>query len=336
MTHRKLDVSVQISTIAKVGRLLCAIGVGIVVLLQPAVALAASSPSPSLDGLLAAPPGSDFVELPATTPNVFAGAFDAQGFVTIDGTPDPTNDQKTMEADGFLSGFGKTWVQRSVNHALIEAVLAFKGGLGAGQWMRQLQAADKSQPEYKNAVTVDGISNYYGEHLYDATNVVYSDAFVMVKGNDAFLVVAASPKDDLGTIGSTQAKKQYDAAPAQTIPQAEWPESKVVNVVTTTVKVVGGVLVGILIILAIAVVVIVTRSRRRPMLQAVPVMGGPGGVAPVPIAAVQMSDDRRSWWDGTTWKDAEHEAPPSAQRSSDGQFWWDGQTWRPIPGAPSV
>lgn len=322
------------STIAPVGRLLCAIGVGVLVLLQPAAAMAASSPSPSLDGLLAAPPGADFVQLPATTPGVFAGAFDAQGFVTIDGTPDPANDQKTMENDGFLSGFGKTWVQQSASHALVEAVLAFKGGVGANQWMKQLQAADKGQPQYKNAITVDGMSNYYGEHLYDSANNVYSDAFVMVKGNDAFLVVAASPKNDLGLIGSTQAKKQFDVAPALTIPQSEWPESKVLKTASNIVLY-AGIVIGAIVVIGVIAIVVVMR-RRSPMLQAVPVMGSAGGVAPVPVSAVQMSDDRRSWWDGATWRDAEHEAPPAAQRSSDGQFWWDGQTWRPMPGAPTL
>jgi hypothetical protein len=47
-----------------------------------------------------------------------------------------------------------------------------------------------------------------------------------------------------------------------------------------------------------------------------------------------MSDDRRSWWDGMNWRDAEREMPPGAQRSTDGQFWWDGQAWRPIHSAP--
>jgi hypothetical protein len=44
-----------------------------------------------------------------------------------------------------------------------------------------------------------------------------------------------------------------------------------------------------------------------------------------------MSPDGAFWWDGQTWRDAQHEVPPAAQRSADGAFWWDGQKWRAVP-----
>jgi hypothetical protein len=68
----------------------------------------------------------------------------------------------------------------------------------------------------------------------------------------------------------------------------------------------------------------------------VPIQGSFPAAVAVPPSAVQMSDDRRSWWDGATWRDAEHEVPPGAQRSTDGQFWWDGQAWRPIGPGPTA
>jgi len=322
--------------IGKLGRLLRVIGV-CVLALQPVVVLAAPTPSPSLDGVLAAPPAADFSELPATTQGIFAGAFDAKGYVTISGTPDPANDQRTMEHDGFLTGFGKTWLQRSKNHVLVEAVLAFNGGDGANKWMHQAEAADKALPSYKSALTVSGVPAYYGAHLFEASSGLYSDGFVVVKGNDAFLVVFASRKDDLANTAQTQAKKQFDAAPEATIPKSEWPETQVAKTALGIAQIGIGVIVAILIIALIAVA-LVLRSRRRPMLQPVPMQGGfVAAPAAVPAAAAfQMSDDRRSWWDGATWRDAEHEAPPGAQRSNDGQFWWDGIAWRPIQPGPTA
>jgi len=61
-------------------RLLCGIGVGAVLLVQPASALASPSPSPSLDKILVAPPGTGFVEQPKSpSSGLFEGEFDAAG-----------------------------------------------------------------------------------------------------------------------------------------------------------------------------------------------------------------------------------------------------------------
>jgi hypothetical protein len=324
--------------IGALGRVVVFIGV-CVLALQPAMALAAPTPSPSLDGILAAPPAADFKELPSTTAGIFAGAFDAKGYVTISGTSDPDNDQRVMEHDGFVSGFGKTWSQKSKSHLFVEVVLAFTGGSGATSWMHQLEAADKRLPAYKKALTVNGVPAYYGGHLFDATSGFYSDDFVVVKGNDAFLIIFASRKDDLGDTAPTQAKKQFDGAPESTIPKSQWPETQVAKTALDVAKVGVGVVVGVLVLALIVGAALIMRSRRRPALQ--PVGAGGAYVAPaalaapaVPAATIQMSDDRRSWWDGMSWRDAEREIPPGAQRSPDGQAWWDGQAWRPIHTSP--
>jgi hypothetical protein len=52
---------------------------------------------------------------------------------------------------------------------------------------------------------------------------------------------------------------------------------------------------------------------------------GPGAGDP------RMSDDRHYWWDGSSWRSAEQEAPPGARRSEDGHYWWDGTEWRRVP-----
>ena len=303
-------------------RLLCAAAV-VFAALQPLGAASSPSPSPSLDGVLAAPPASDFVELSATTPGIFEGSFDAKGYVTINGTRDPTNDQRTLEHDGFVSGYGRTWVQRVTSHVLEEAVLAFNGADGAAKWMRQAEVADKALGSYKSSLSVDGVAAYYGLHLFDSASSTYSDGFVVLKGNDAFLVVFASPKDDLGTAASTQAKKQYDAAPDVTIPRSDWPQTASASSPAFLIGSLAGVILVVALIVGL-VVFVIGRSRRRPQLAAaIP-------VAAAPPPAVQMSEDGHFWWDGQTWRDAANEIPPAAQRSSDGHFWWDGKTWRPV------
>jgi len=312
------------------GRMLCAFGAGALLLAQSMSAIAAS-PAPPLDGLLVSPPGTGFVE-DKGTPGFFEGPFDAAKYAEI--TANDSNEAKqALAQDGFLSGFGRTWVSSNKAHIYIEAVLAFTGAKGAKTWLRQSEAADKKVASYQKALTLSGVDTYYGARLVDTTQKIYADAFVFVKGNDAFLVSFVSTKEDLGAAAATQARRQFDAAPGYTIPPAQWPEATSANPVGGAIKIVGAFVAGIVIIGLIVAAILVVRSRRRPQPQgAYPASAAMGG--PSSTSAVQMSEDRRSWWDGTTWRDAERELPPSAQRSGDGKFWWDGAAWRPIGPTP--
>ena len=315
------------------GRLLCAIGAGAMVLLQSTVVLAAPSPSPTLDGILLSPPGSGFVEAKATA-GIFEGPFDAAGYADITSTANTAAAKATLQRDGFLSGYGRTWVSQATHHLYVEAVMAFDGAKGAKAWLGQSEVADKAETTYQHPLTLTGVGSYYGARLVDTPNSIYADAYVFVKGNDTYLVSTVSTKDDLATTAATQAKRQYDSAPNFTIPPAQWPESKIAKAAVDVGKVVGVALVGLLVlVLIVGIFLFVVRRNRRPSLQAAAIMGAPAAVQAVPAPAVQMSEDRQFWWDGTTWRDAAHETPPSAQLSSDGAFWWDGVTWRPISSA---
>ena len=203
-----------------VKRMLCGIAIAAATALGPLSASAAPSPSPALGSLLLPGPAG-YVSV-ATGP--FHGQFTATDYAS-------QYQSKTLEAgitlihDGFVDGYGTTWVQRSTGRVLLEFVIAFGGGSGAKSWMGYEEAADKSDPSYKRSNPLPGIDSYYGVHFAFTSPRSYADAFSFVKGNDMFGVGFASAKDDVVKLATAQTKSQYAAAPDLTIPKAKWPEN---------------------------------------------------------------------------------------------------------------
>ena len=307
---------------SRVNRLLYAIPTATLAAISfSAVAVgSAPSPFPSLDQVLVAPP-SGYQEL---TTSELHGQFDAHGWATAVATgSDASQTEKTLNRDGFVDGFGKTWAQAGAGHALIEAVMAFNGGQGARKALTALEASDKADASYKHADTVSGIDPYYGAHLEDTATKTFGDLFVFAKGNDVFFVILASQKDDVLAAATNQAKAQYDKAPSSTIPTSQWPENVSKS---TALPILGLGVVGAVIVIVVALLAVLATRRRGA---AIPAMAG-YGAAPMP-GGLQFSQDGNYWWDGQAWRDAAREVPPTAQRSNDGSFWWDGRTWRPVP-----
>jgi hypothetical protein len=118
-----------------------------VVALQPALAMASSSPSPALSGVLAPAPSSDYVEAGASVPGSFEGAFDPKTFVTNTAAKNAGAVKTTLQRDGFVDGYWRTWVQTTTRHVLVEIVIAFNGRDGADKWLRSSELADKSEFE---------------------------------------------------------------------------------------------------------------------------------------------------------------------------------------------
>ena len=346
-------------------RLLCCIGLAAILLLDSAIAFAAPTPSPGLDGILIKPPGTGYKEEPKATPGIVEGPFDAAKYAEVTAAPDAAATAQALARAGFLTGYGRTWVSTGNVHVFVEAVIAFSGAKGAKSWLRQSEAADKADPSYVQALTISGIDTYYGAKLIDKVHKIYGDAFVFAKGNDVVLVTYVSSKNDLASIAATQTRKQFDATPAYTIPPDQWPESQVVSSSPFSGLKTIGLIVGALIILGlIGAGGFILWTRRRPALRAIPTQDPPGFVSGTSVGAPQMaadpaalaapmavpapaafappiqegpfvmSEDRLSWWDGAAWRDAEHEVPPAAQRSEDGNFWWDGEVWKPMPPSP--
>jgi hypothetical protein len=190
-------------------------------MLPMGVAAASPRPTPALDSILAAPPSTDYAEL-RSTPGILQGPFDASGYASIGGMSNPAKTLKTLADDGFISGFGRAWVQQTNQRVLVEIVVAFTGDRGALSWLKQSEQADLSDPTYQHAIALDGIARYYGARMSDTASY-FADAFVFVKGNDGFLVSTISANDDLGDSAAMQARAQYAHAPAYTIPPSGWP-----------------------------------------------------------------------------------------------------------------
>ena len=305
--------------------------------LLPATVLATSSPSPALSTILAPPPKTDYKEASTTNTTLLEGQFDAKTFVTKTGASNPDAVLQTLNREGFVDGYWRTWVQSGTQHVMIEVAIAFGGGAGAKRWLGAAELAAKAEASYTKSLSTTGIDNYFGAHYLYPVNHSVGEEFAFVKGNDYFDLVFVSPKDDLGTSAPTQATAQYKFAPDATIPKSQWPETITNSSAYQAGFVVGRVLFFVLIaavILAVAGIVIWLVRRRPRLVGAVPGAMPVAMASAMPVAAAapgpQMSPDGAFWWDGQTWRDAQHEVPPAAQRSADGAFWWDGQKWRPV------
>jgi len=243
-------------------------------LLQSTLALAAPTPSPGLDGILIKPPGTGYREEPKSTPGILEGPFDAAKYAEVTVATDAAPTTQALARDGFLTGYGRTWVQQATHHVLIEIVVAFSGGDGARRWLTSSEVADKADPGYQRSISVSGIGSYYGERYANATTGVYEDVFAFVKGNDYFLVGILSGSDDLADSASTQTLKQYEFAPPNTIPPAQWPENaSSSNAQNDIAYRLGGLTADVLILALLAgivllVVGLIRRATRRTAIAA--------------------------------------------------------------------
>jgi len=262
---------------ARVNRLLYAATISLLAL-APAAASAAPSPSPSLDTVLATPP-SGYAEL---TSSSFHGVFTAHDYAQASGSSKADEIEKTLNHDGFVSGFGKTWVHRASAHALVEAVLAFTGAKGAKEWLVSAEAGDKSDPTYAHSDSISGISPYYGGHFKYPESSTEGDVFSFVKGNDVFIVGAVSTKDDVLQLATTQTQTQYNSAPNQTIPSSQWPENVSKG---SAFPVLGVGIVGLLVVLVVVAVVVMAGLATGD--GAVVLLGGLG---------VRRAGDRARQW----------------------------------------
>jgi hypothetical protein len=322
---------------SRMNRSLRAAAVSLVALWPLAVSAASPSPSPGLDKVLAAPPAG-FSEVTSASMH---GEFTAHQYASNADVAKQTSVENTLNHEGFVDGYGKTWVSNVAQHVLVEEVIAFTGGRGARDWLTAAEVGDKANKTYQHADSMSGIDPYYGEHIFDSTSKLYGDGFAFAKGNDVFVVAVVSTKDDTLSQATAQTRVQYSSAPDRTIPTSQWPENNQAAGNSSSALQLGFVVGGIVffaLVAGIAVVVIgiVRRNGQKAAAAAAYTAADPYAAVPYTAAAVdpggvQLSPDGAYWWDGQAWRDAAHEVPPAAQRSPDGGFWWDGRTWRAVP-----
>ena len=285
---------------------------------SPQAASAAPSPSPSLNTILAAPPASDYVQDTESSGSPL-GDFSVAEYVSFLQPENPTDTEATLNQDGFLSGFGRSWTQQSTNRGLVEIVIAFQGGSGARKWLASAEKADHGGQYYERAISVIGISPYYGVHYANPEEPAYADVVSFIKGNDYFIVGFVSDADDLRDSAAAQSRRQFDFAPADSIRPSKWPE----NAHSLSAGIDSAILPAtlaiaiLLIVLGAGIALFIRRQNRQP--------------AAVAASLVLMSADGYYWWDGQAWREASRSVPGGAQRSSDGKLWWDGRVWRPVP-----
>jgi len=303
----RLTASVVVSAIAALG-------------LAPVAAAASPSPSPSLSTMLIAPTGL----YSESTSSQEDGPITASDYA---GSDSLVLDE--LKRDRFVQGYARTWYAEDGKHAIFEVVVAFGGQRDASSWLNTFKGRSASQYLVR-PITADGVATYFGAHYAEPSKPLYFDLGVFLKGNDFFTVTALSQADDLGDLETTQAKRQFDAAPAYSISPNQWPENASRNSFNLTAYAVplaiGGSAVLVVLLLA-ALMVVVVLARRRPTPVA--------AVAPAAADGPLMSEDGRYWWDGQAWRDATKEVPPDAMRSADGYYWWDSRTWRPMPPPPA-
>jgi len=197
---------------------------GLTLISSAALIAAAPSPSVSLDRVLAPPPTASYASNTEAngTP---VGAFDAAEYASYVSPGSDPNLATALTQDGFVAGYGASWTEQADGRALVELVAAFSGGHGARSWLATALAAARSSDYYRRSIAVAGIGPYYGVHYANPNGPSYADVVSFVKGNDFFTVAFISSADDLGTAAAVQARKQFDSAPADSIPPSQWPEN---------------------------------------------------------------------------------------------------------------
>ena len=235
--------------------------------LVPAVSASASTESLGLDRILAPPPTAEYAELGPSVSGLLEGPFDAARYAAIGGEAGATKTLNTLHDDGFISGYGKAWIQDSTRRVMVEIVVAFTGGKGAAAWLSQSKEADQSDPTFQHALQIDGIESYYGVRMSDHTRY-FADAFLFVKGNDGFLVSTISDSDSLGSSAADQTRIQYLRAPRYTIPPSGWPGAprpllSVENLKAWAVPATAGLLVATALVWVATLGLDIRRRRRR-------------------------------------------------------------------------
>lgn len=289
--------------------------------IQATPALAASQPrvaSPaSLSDVLADPPSADYVPVPeGLRGSAHFGSLDADTIASEGGNKAAILLEFSQQQ--FTRGYRKGWIQRGTQVVLVEQVEEFKRNAGAQDHLVVSKSADQTSRLFGGLFDTPGIAPAYGVRIISSSHFE-TDSVIFRKGNLLFGVGVGRQGEASTDMALSQARRQYDAAPGETIDQGRSDNANpVLSAFLPTLLLPAGAL-GVMLV-ALLVILPLTLRRRRPR---------PSDQLPV------FSADRRYWWDGTAWRDTTVSPPPTSPRSPDGAYWFDGVAWRPVPAAHS-
>jgi len=245
-----------------------------------------------------------------------AGSWEAYADETRPLTVADVYGSQAKSVKGFTDAYEKAWSEPG--NGLVDQLERYSSVFWAAFHYGESQAAAKKNPSHASYTTVTG----FGSGAYEVTDPAddqgyQEDIFVFTQG-DYLAVIDMATKNARPdhTVLMDQARRQLAEIP---LPVGEY--NAIGSGVMTTAAIAAGVIGVVTILVGAIVLILVMRSRRQP------------AYAPVSAVNLNLSPDRRYWWDGQSWQDVAARIPPGASMSADGKQWWDGVTWRPSPPA---
>jgi hypothetical protein len=216
---------------------------------------------------------------------------------------------------GFSDAYQRSWSQ--TGQGMLDRLERYSSVFWAAFRFGESEGAAKKNKSHVSYGAVAG----FGSGAYEVTDPPDSlgyqiDTFVFVSG-DYMAVIAMGAKNAVPDHGvlMDQANRQLALIP---VPTGEL--NSIGNGAMATVGIFAGVI-ALITVVALVIVLIVLLRRRRPMQPLVATAPG----------LLNLSPDRRYWWDGQSWQDTAARVPPGASMAPDGGQWWDGVAWRPVP-----
>jgi hypothetical protein len=281
--------------------------------------------APLLLVVLAATPAPTPAPTPASTEALTAGAPAGPWEVYSQGTGPRTAvdiwGNQASSVKGFGDAYQRSWDQ--TGQGLLDRLERFTSVFWSALRLTESEAAARRNPGHSSVTKMTGLGAAAAYETTDPPDAhgFLTDTIVFTYGDYVAVVALAAVEAVPRATLLDQVNRQLDLLP---LPVAEYQALGNGIVLGGTILV--GAFIGFVVLAAVVVTLAIVLSRRRrpSAAGAYAALGALGG-------GLQLSPDRRYWWDGQAWQDASMRVPPGVQISADGAQWWDGTSWRPVP-----